>query len=115
MYKTITEPGPVLLVWCVSVHPLSPSLLRVRGPRAQTIDLSIMAEVAATSRPRLKAKGCTLKGEDALHCCMPLRECLGTANNCACIQRSAKVFFLGCVTRPLHPEKSHATYEKDFS
>ena len=25
------------------------------------------------------------------------------------IQRSAKVFFLGCVTRPLSPEASHAT------
>ena len=26
-----------------------------------------------------------------------------------CLQRSAKVFFLGCVTRPLHQEASHAT------
>ena len=32
-------------------------------------------------RPRVLAvlKGWTLKGEDVLHCCVPLRACLGTA------------------------------------
>ena len=31
------------------------------------------------------------------------------------IQRSTKVFFLGCVTHLLRPEASHETLEKDFS
>ena len=38
--------------------------LRIRGPRAQTIDLSILAAVAATSPQGLV-------GENVLHCCMP--------------------------------------------
>ena len=38
--------------------------LRIRGPRAQTIDLSILAAVAATSPQWLVV-------ENVLHCCMP--------------------------------------------